>query len=191
MGQIECAYRLYQLRHGSRVNMKETWSPSGIGEWSRYGLELVNGLNQDEIGTFLKLCNREYCGRVWIIQEILLALKYLVICGTRTIEGIYFGNADKLTRLTIEKRDWEPVGSWKNTARNFRYESPGIKILSLVNAPRLKKRYSLHELLRLCSECNSKSEKILDRVYGLLGVLAGRRAAERRGGWPPVGEYRP
>lgn len=58
------------------------------------------------LAALAELCQREYWGRTWIIQEIVLAQELELFCGSRSVPWsnlariTEFGNGDSLTRLT-------------------------------------------------------------------------------------------
>jgi hypothetical protein len=99
----------------------------------------------------VQLLTRPYFTRLWIVQEILLATKATVMCGSEWI---------KLAHL----RDY--------TSYFLRLSEDSTKQVtqatSLLRLSRLS-RYSFHDLI--CRFSNNECVDPRDKVYGLLGIL--------------------
>ncbi|KAE8316947.1 heterokaryon incompatibility protein-domain-containing protein [Aspergillus transmontanensis] len=116
----------------------------------------------------LKLLQRPWFRRIWVLQEISAARSILVMCGHFKINGIAF--ASGLNELNLTHRDYASSGL-ENTIRSITYLMMGaISRPDYVTRPH--GMLSLGELIDMYH--TREATKKHDKVYALLGMSADR-----------------
>jgi hypothetical protein len=109
----------------------------------------------------LSLCQRPYWTRIWIVQELLLSRRVILLCGSRTIPWYHFQRIFD-AMATIVQLGWgKEIGVTSvlaSAASNIVKAKTEWKIQSL----------SLISLLTLCR--NQQSTDIRDKIYALHGL---------------------
>lgn len=118
-------------------------------------------LTDDELKGIQILCELPYWRRVWIMQEIVLARNYVVICRTEYVTMDKFERALKvLCGCGWEFKRRAPV-YWLE-------ESPANKIIAQRASERTTS--TLLSWLKICVGCGFEATDKRDMVYALLGI---------------------
>ena len=131
-----------------------------------------------DLGTMIalkKIFQRRYWNRLWVIQEIMFARQVILRCGNRTmgwenlqafqdwarlnrnVTVIEFHRVSDILPMNVRailntKRVWGLGAAWKKPEQGLRHVLPAYK--------------------------NFECENILDKVYGLLGLITGNEKVE-------------
>jgi hypothetical protein len=123
--------------------------------------EYLWNIRQSSWTGMIDLLSRDYFGRLWIIQEIVLSSKAVVVCGNHQIEWkIFYKTAMCLFILGLE---YLP----KAVVRTSVDHTFGISMLGQLNFHRIT--FSLLRIARFFPD--SKVTDPRDYVYGYLGIL--------------------
>lgn len=118
-------------------------------------------LERDELHGIQQICEMGYWRRVWILQEIVLARDYMVIC-----------NQDFVTMNILERAlALLCKHTWKTKLRELVLwlpESPAQEIMTLRSSRGIAS--SLIEWVRICVRCRFGATDPRDYVYALLGI---------------------
>ncbi|EGO56402.1 hypothetical protein NEUTE1DRAFT_23962, partial [Neurospora tetrasperma FGSC 2508] len=118
-------------------------------------------LERDELHGIQQICEMGYWRRVWILQEVVLARNYMVICNQD------FVTMDKFQRaLALLCKH-----TWKTKLREFVLwlpESPAQEIMALRSSRGTSS--SLIQWVRICVRCRFGATEPRDHVYALLGI---------------------
>ncbi|PIG80568.1 hypothetical protein AARAC_003269 [Aspergillus arachidicola] len=122
----------------------------------------------NECTAILKLLQRPWFRRIWVLQEISAARSILVMCGHFKINGIAF--ASGLNKLNLTNTDYASSGL-ENTIRSITYLMRGaISRPDYVTRP-----YGMLSLGELIDMYHTReATKKHDKVYALLGMSADR-----------------
>ncbi|KAK0643774.1 hypothetical protein B0T16DRAFT_459881 [Cercophora newfieldiana] len=107
------------------------------------------------------LCERNYWGRLWIIQEICLAPRVVVVCGAQQIPWAVFA-ALRRDRCSIWPKDLT------TSERDFMQSYPARIDEQRTNYQRTRQFSSLWTLLETFQA--SKCQDFYDKVYGLMAL---------------------
>jgi hypothetical protein len=125
------------------------------------------------IRTIRCLCKRPYWTRLWILQEMLLARELEVMCGADTISlsnliaALNWMDAEEHTMFQYGE-DLEDMGYLTSNVQT--YTTPPV-VRAIVKRSRLKIGSQSWAILSSGDFANQQCENVLDRVFGLLGLL--------------------
>ncbi|ORY18343.1 heterokaryon incompatibility protein-domain-containing protein [Clohesyomyces aquaticus] len=110
----------------------------------------------------LKLCERQYWRRMWIIQEVILAKEAVIHCGSKEIEWCKFWQTfQDLQTISEHGR------AIHNPSVQAILDSPAVDIVKM-RASWEEGHIPLSVLLQTCG--HHESTDIRDKVYALLGI---------------------
>lgn len=127
--------------------------------WTRAGVDVAQHTKDQVEVALLSLCLRPYWRRLWIIQEILSASSVDILCGSKALR-------------------WDDFWTGIQVIANVKIITSGPKRACVSTAAYAiakkasahSQSYSMEELIRLCSTCQSECEDIRDRIFGLLSL---------------------
>ena len=119
--------------------------------------ELINDRGWD---AFIELCERDYWKRVWIVQEICLAARIVIVCGSNQVPWKHISN---LRKSILNLRAWERISSLE---KEYLQSLPAR--IDQQRESRLKSGCMLWGLLENFQD--SLCQDIHDKIYGLLGL---------------------
>lgn len=143
-------------------------------------------LKVEEMATaLLDLLNGPYWGRVWVVQEFVLAKSVEIWCGELRAGAANFdsiwrdennlGGFSTLAQHIRNSRGW-PLFEYR---RNFRHTRKYRReLLGRRNSKTLKATFRLRDLIQSFS--SSQSSEAYDKVYGFLGIAATGRGDQIR-----------
>jgi Heterokaryon incompatibility protein (HET) len=157
---IECDYERPDVPEPAQIEVDE---------------ELVAELEGKVWPAVADVFTRPYFGRIWIVQEVVLATKAIVICGSFEIAWEDFQNVSNVMSL---------LGSMEKSlqAPDLNHDSVAIfqqwmrlnSIKQLQNIDSIRSRSLTLCLFHLLSQ---KVTNPLDRVYGMLGMIQPQSAS--------------
>lgn len=115
------------------------------------------------------LANRPYWTRVWIVQELMLANRITILCGTEQVRGsLFFGLAQNFVPQIGRAEEYGLAGqAWQDYPYHF------LALVSLLR--RTPEYYCGREKLDLWNVISnfsaSKCFNALDRIYGFLELI--------------------
>jgi hypothetical protein len=147
------------VSYAKRATKNYSRSPSQQTAWQE-AVESMLGVQQIE--AIVKLCNRPYWSRIWIVQEACLAPKLTVFCGSKRVDWLAFENLDHFVR------SFGPV-CWGHTRRDISYP----KTMQLVRARGVyESSKGFTSLIPFFLRFDDyAATNTLDRVYGVCGLL--------------------
>ncbi|CAG8977308.1 hypothetical protein HYALB_00012713 [Hymenoscyphus albidus] len=137
------------------------------------GLEFDDYPNQqfsDHWENFIGLCKRPYWTRLWIIQEVALAIRIVLCCGSLEVDWGHFISVDHMVRLWIARKrldnEYMPVLRTGTIPQR-------LSKIRLLDGPELPSYERDPHLLDLLFEFNeSQCKDIKDRIFGLLSLAS-------------------
>jgi hypothetical protein len=109
----------------------------------------------------LSICNRPYWTRIWIVQELVLAQRVVVLCGPKAIPCYHFQRFFDAIATIVQLGWGEKIGISPDFA------SAASNIMRIKSDLKEQSR-SLVALLTLCR--HQQSTDIRDKIYALLGL---------------------
>jgi hypothetical protein len=152
-----------------RPNLHCSWAMRDISTglvlpnlpWSQWDSEIKARLERAKI-----LCSHEYWGRLWIIQELVLATDILLQCGRDTVEWksmcMFFMQIEKSARARSALTTADDIRA-SIPARIFRQWRDRQEAMS----QNRKVDRNLHDLCLRYAEAKCQDQR--DKVFGLLG----------------------
>ncbi|KAH7635690.1 hypothetical protein B0T09DRAFT_255634 [Sordaria sp. MPI-SDFR-AT-0083] len=123
----------------------------------------TDGFTDQLRDAIVSFCERTYWRRVWILQELILAQKYVVMCGAGSVTSESLDGA-----LACFSQQAQPIDT-----RKARESYQGI-VTSAANEIVLSKRLAsfctLSRWLRLCLEANYQATVPHDYLYALFSI---------------------
>ena len=145
----------------------------------------TDGFTDQLKDAIVSFCERTYWRRVWILQELILAQKYVVMCGAGSVTSESLDGA-----LACFSQQAQPIDT-----RKARESYQGI-VTSAANEIVLSKRLAsfctLSRWLRLCLEANYQATVPHDYLYALFSISSDnvKASIEVRYNKPIVDIYR-
>ena len=122
----------------------------------------------EEASSIAPIFRRPYWGRIWVVQELLLARALTIICGARIL-GLYSWACQLLDMTLEDSKQIDPDGYMDGCLMN----TPAFKLLALrhrwCRLPLEDQALSLRELMNALYE--QKCTDPRDMIYGVLGLL--------------------
>jgi len=116
----------------------------------------------------LTLSLKGYWKRLWIIQEILSATTVTLLCGSLSLPLYLFAEACMSLQALPNHNFVE--GTWGVYTRT-NDEIMGTSAYYIAKQYQVRgRRWSLQELIQLCSDCKSECQEPKDRIYGILSL---------------------
>ncbi|PVH91930.1 HET-domain-containing protein [Periconia macrospinosa] len=117
----------------------------------------LDGFQKTQFKAFTALCQRSYWRRVWVVQEMFLAQRWIVHCGSKSISDT---NLDE-SLATIAR----------SSNRHSKKSVMSLAHTHIIWKHRLGENFhTLHQWLRLCVNAQFESTEPRDFIYALLGV---------------------
>ncbi|KAK8113326.1 heterokaryon incompatibility protein-domain-containing protein [Apiospora sp. TS-2023a] len=128
---------------------------------------------QPDFDALVNLFERDYWGRVWVVQEILNAKSVNICCGKESVSSQSLLDLVKLLEKSEDQLRSRFPPDKKNSRHHQSYAhvliSGGPSGVESLRVYRNKGAKSLLDVLRLCRTKHASQPR--DKVYGILGIL--------------------
>ncbi len=139
-------------------------------------------LRADEAsGALIRLLNKPYWSRVWVVQEFVLAKTVEIWCGTFHADASAFenlwrhddlmSNSPAFSQYLVSTQGWPLFKSRREFRHSKKYKR---ELLGRRDSKSLRSTFRLRDLLQ--SFATSQSSEVYDKVYGFLGIASKGRA---------------